>query len=144
MDTTTGTARLKAVFPNTDEKLFPNQFANIHLILEVRDNALVVPSSAMQTGTMGSFVWVALPNKTAQLRPVNVDRTEGQQTILLNGLQPGEMVVVDGADKIRTGSKLDAKIAKNKVGAKEAGTSGASAPESQGNNGTHHKGGQTQ
>jgi multidrug efflux system membrane fusion protein len=114
MDPTTGTAKLKAVFPNTDEVLFPNQFVNIHLILEVRNDALVVPSSALQTGTMGSFVWVATPDKTAQLRTVNVEITEGQQTILKDGLRVGEMVVVDGADKIRTGSRLDAKVAKNK------------------------------
>lgn len=155
MDTTTGTAKLKAVFPNTDETLFPNQFVNIHLILEVRSDALVVPSAALQTGTMGSFVWVATPQKTAQLRTVDVEMTEGQQTILKDGLNVGEMVVVDGADKIRNGSKLDAKVAKNKANAKSGDQSkgpgnhkGAPAASSDaapaGGNGSHHKGGQAQ
>ena len=87
IDTTTGTDKLKAVFDNQDEALFPNQFVNIHLVMEDRPNALVVPSAAIQTGNQGSYVWVvdhadAQGNGTARIQPVKVALAEGQVTIL--------------------------------------------------------------
>ena len=66
IDTTTGTDKLKAVFDNSDEELFPNQFVNIHLVMENRPNALVVPSAAIQTGMQGAFVWVIDKDATAR------------------------------------------------------------------------------
>jgi membrane fusion protein, multidrug efflux system len=108
IDTTTGTARMKAVFDNTDEVLFPNQFVNIHLVLENRPNALVVPSAAIQTGLQGtSFVWVAdrggNGQEKARMQPVKIALAEGQVTILDSGPKAGEFVVVDGADRLRPG-----------------------------------------
>jgi multidrug efflux system membrane fusion protein len=108
IDTTTGTDKLKAVFDNKDQALFPNQFVNIHLVMEERPNALVVPSAAIQSGLQGSFVWVidtdvAKKSSTARIQPVKVALAEGQVTILDSGLQPGQNVVVDGADRLRPG-----------------------------------------
>jgi multidrug efflux system membrane fusion protein len=107
IDTTTGTAKLKAVFDNKDAVLFPNQFVNIHLVLENRPSALVVPSAAMQSGNQGSFVWVvdndAKGTPTVKIQPVKIALAEGQVTILDSGVQPGQKVVVDGADRLRPG-----------------------------------------
>ena len=110
IDTTTGTEKLKAVFENRDQSLFPNQFVNIHLVLEDRPSALVVPSSAIQSGIQGSFVWVidaaAGGSGTARVQPVKVALTEGQFTILDSGMKPGQNVVVDGADRLRSGQAV--------------------------------------
>jgi multidrug efflux system membrane fusion protein len=111
IDTTTGTDRLKAVFANTDEQLFPNQFVNIHLILEERPSALVVPSSAIQTGNHGAYVWTihhdaATNADLAQITPVKVALAEGQVTILDGGVAKGDTVVIDGADRLRAGSPV--------------------------------------
>jgi membrane fusion protein, multidrug efflux system len=116
IDTTTGTEKLKAVFENRDQSLFPNQFVNIHLVLENRPIALVVPSSAIQSGTQGSFVWVidsmaADGSGTARIQPVKVALTEGQSTVLDGGLQSGQNVVVDGSDRLRTGQAVTATAA---------------------------------
>jgi multidrug efflux system membrane fusion protein len=111
IDTTTGTEKLKAVFDNRDQSLFPNQFVNIHLVLEDRPSALVVPSAAIQSGLQGSFVWVidsigANGSGTARLQPVKVALAEGQFTILDSGLSPGQNIVVDGADRLRAGQAV--------------------------------------
>jgi len=105
IDTTTGTDKLKAVFDNKDQALFPNQFVNVHLVLENRPNALVIPSAAIQSGQQGSFVWTVETDakgvSTAKLQPVKIALAEGQVTILDSGLTPGQKVVVDGADRLR-------------------------------------------
>jgi multidrug efflux system membrane fusion protein len=111
IDTTTGTEKLKAVFDNRDQSLFPNQFVNIHLVMEDRPSALVVPSAAIQSGLQGSFVWVidsigANGSGTARLQPVKVALTEGQFTILDSGLTPGQNIVIDGADRLRSGQAV--------------------------------------
>jgi membrane fusion protein, multidrug efflux system len=107
IDTTTGTAKLKAVFANENEALFPNQFVNIHLVLENRPNAMVVPSAAIQSGLQGSFVWVIDKDNqgqdVARIQPVKVALAEGQVTILDSGPAAGANVVVDGADRLRPG-----------------------------------------
>jgi multidrug efflux system membrane fusion protein len=117
IDTTTGTEKLKAVFENLDQSLFPNQFVNIHLVLEDRPSALVVPSAAIQSGIQGSFVWVVDgktrdSSGTARVQPVKIALAEGQVTILESGLQPGQNVVVDGADRLRNGQAVIATLAR--------------------------------
>lgn len=112
IDTTTGTDRLKAVFRNADEQLFPNQFVNIHLILEQRPRALVVPSAAIQTGNQGTYVWTirhdaATGTDRAQIMPVKVALAEGQVTILDSGVAEGASVVIDGTDRLRPGALVD-------------------------------------
>ncbi len=111
IDTTTGTGKLKAVFDNKDSILFPNQFVNIHLILENRPKALVVPTAAVQTGLNGSlFVWVINDDgkggHVAQMQEVKVALAEGQNTILDSGPEPGTKVVIDGADRLRPGQPV--------------------------------------
>ena len=110
IDTTTGTDKLKAVFQNTDESLFPNQFVNIHLVLENRPNAIVVPTAAIQSGVQGTYVWTVgkddKGNSVAQMQPVKVALAEGQATILDSGPKAGDSVVVDGADRLRPGGAV--------------------------------------
>ena len=116
IDTTTGTDKLKAVFDNKDESLFPNQFVNIHLVLENRPKALVVPSAAIQSGLSGSFVWVitkdANSRSVSTMQPVKVALAEGQVTILDTGPAPGANVVVDGADRLRPGQLVTVSAAR--------------------------------
>ena len=110
IDTTTGTAKLKAVFSNENEVLFPNQFVNIHLVMENRPTALVVPSAAIQNGLQGTFVWtVETDDKgtaSAKITPVKVALAQGQVTILDSGVTVGEKIVVDGADRLRPGAQV--------------------------------------
>jgi membrane fusion protein, multidrug efflux system len=107
IDTTTGTDKLKAVFDNKDQALFPNQFVNIHLVMENRPNALVVPSAAIQSGNAGIVVWVVDTDAPREFdrqdSAVKIALAEGQVTILDSGLQAGQKVVVDGADRLRPG-----------------------------------------
>jgi len=120
IDTTTGTDKLKAVFDNKDSSLFPNQFVNIHLTLENRPNALVVPSAAIQTGNQGSYVWVVNTDQkdasTAKIQQVKVALAEGQITILDSGVDKGQNVVVDGADRLRNGQAVVASVAQQHGG----------------------------
>ncbi len=111
IDITTGTAKLKAVFPNTDEALFPNQFVNIRLIVEQRPNAIVVPSAALQHGSQGDFVYVVGDDKTVAVQPVKVDITEGQSMLIDKGLKAGQLVVIDGQEKLKPGSKVVPRMA---------------------------------
>jgi membrane fusion protein, multidrug efflux system len=106
IDATTGTDKLKAVFPNKDNALFPNQFVNIRLILEERPNVLVIPSSAMQMGNTGNFVYVVKADNTVEVRPISNAVNQGPLLLLDSGLKPGERVVVDGQEKIHAGSKI--------------------------------------
>ena len=121
IDTTTGTAKLKAVFSNENEAMFPNQFVNIHLVMEERPNALVVPSAAMQSGLQGAYVWVVdtnAANKTSAVRmqPVKAAVAEGQLTILDSGLQQGQLVVVDGAERLRDKQAVNPSMAHQRGG----------------------------
>lgn len=111
IDPTTGTAKLKAVFQNADNVLFPNQFVNVHLILEQKPDAIVIPVVALQHGTQGDFVWLLRDDKTVAMQPVQALLTEGSRTILQSGLAAGQTVIVDGADRLRPGSKVDPRLA---------------------------------
>jgi multidrug efflux system membrane fusion protein len=111
IDTTTGTGKLKAVFQNEKEQLFPNQFVNVHLVLENRPDAITAPAAAVQHGTDGDFVWLVKPDKTVTIQPVKVDVTEGTLVIFGSGVKSGDQVVTDGADKLREGTKVDARPA---------------------------------
>jgi len=106
IDPTTGMDKLKAVFPNKDSALFPNQFVNVRLILEERPNVLVVPAAAMQTGSAGNFVYVVTAQNTVEARPIVSTVTEGSNMLIDSGLQAGEQVVIDGQEKLRAGSAV--------------------------------------
>ena len=107
VDQTTGTARLKAVFQNENSQLWPNQFVNIHLLLETRKGVTVIPSAAVQTGPQGTYVYVAKADKTVDVRPVNIAISEGNVSQISSGVSPGESVVTDGQDKLQAGSHVE-------------------------------------
>jgi membrane fusion protein, multidrug efflux system len=106
IDQTTGTVRLKAIFPNTDNHLFPNQFVNARLQLDVKRGTTVVPSVAIQRSPRGPFVYVVKPDQTVEARPVTVGVTDGDDVAIDAGLTVGEQVVVDGAERLRNGSPV--------------------------------------
>lgn len=107
IDVTTGTARLKATFDNRDGVLFPNQFVNIRLALDVQKNVTVVPSVAVQRGPQGTFVYVVKPDKTVEARSVTVALTQSNQSAIASGLEAGDIVVTDGQDKLQKGAKVE-------------------------------------
>ncbi|MGH9359192.1 MAG: MdtA/MuxA family multidrug efflux RND transporter periplasmic adaptor subunit [Terriglobia bacterium] len=106
VDQTTGTLRLKAVFANQDELLFPNEFVNVHIQTQVLRNALLIPASSLQHGTQGDFVFVVQPDNTVEQRIVQIDRTEGNFAIIRSGLAPSDTVVSDGLDRLNNGSHI--------------------------------------
>jgi multidrug efflux system membrane fusion protein len=106
IDVTTGTGKLKAVFENRDRSLWPNQFVNIHLLLEVKKNNTVVPSAAIQRGPQGTYVFVVKPDNTAEMRNVALSISQGNLTAISQGIKPGEVVVTDGQDKLQPGTKV--------------------------------------
>jgi membrane fusion protein, multidrug efflux system len=107
VDTTTGTIRLKATFANHERRLWPGQFVNVSLTLAVQDDAIVIPSQAVQTGQQGAYVFVVKPDSTVDARRVTVARTQGSETVVANGLQPGERVVTDGQPRLVAGTTVE-------------------------------------
>jgi multidrug efflux system membrane fusion protein len=108
IDQTTGTGRLKAMFDNTDNALWPNQFVNAHLLLETRKGTIVVPAAAIQRGPQGSsFTYVVKADKTVEVRPVKVAFNQANVSAIDSGLSPGDLVVTDGQDKLQAGSLVD-------------------------------------
>jgi membrane fusion protein, multidrug efflux system len=107
IDQTTGTVKLRAQFPNTDETLFPNQFVNVRLLVNVVHDAVVMPSSAVQRGAPGTFVYLVNPNNTVTVRPVELGPVDGERILVRKGLALNDRVVVDGADKLRDGIRIN-------------------------------------
>jgi len=107
IDPNTGTVRLKAVFPNDDGELFPNQFVNARLLLDVKRGATIVPSAAVQRGPKGTFVYVVSADRTVGVRPVTIGITHPDEVSVDAGLAPEELVVVDGTEKLREGTKVE-------------------------------------
>ena len=110
IDPSTGTVRLKAEFPNQNDELFPNQFVNARLLVDVKHDATLVPAAALQRGTQGTFVYVVKDDHTVAMRPVRVGVTEGDDASIDAGLSPGDLVVVDGADRLREGSAVEPQV----------------------------------
>lgn len=142
IDPSTGTAKLKAVFDNKDNQLWPNQFVNSDLLLETRKNSIVVPTAAILRGPQGPFVYTVNPDKTVQDKAVTIALTQGDVTVVTDGVSPGDTVVTDGQDKLQRGSHIEPRggpPSKNTTapvtGAVErpaAGSGGSSAAESAG------------
>jgi len=107
VDPTTGTVKLKATFANSDNRLFPNQFVNSRLLLDVKHGVVLVPSVAIQRSPKGAFVYVIKPDKTVSVRTVTVGVTDADTAEVDSGLQVDESVVVDGADRLRDGSRVE-------------------------------------
>jgi multidrug efflux system membrane fusion protein len=111
VDPTTGTIRLKAAFDNSNKQLWPGQFVNLSITLGMIDNAVVVPSQALQTGQKGQYVFVVKPDTTADIRQVVSGPVSQGMTVIEKGLQPGEKVVIDGLMRVVPGGKVEVKEA---------------------------------
>jgi multidrug efflux system membrane fusion protein len=130
IDPQTGTSRLKAVFDNSDGALFPQQFVNARMLLETRRGVTLIPAPAIQRGPQGAYVYVANSNGTANMRPVTLGVTEGNNVEVTSGLVSGELVVVDGQDKLQEGSKVEVRTEQPSGGRGRRG--GASKPDATG------------
>lgn len=106
IDTTTGTITLKAQFDNPLMDLFPNQFVNVRLRLDTLEDATVIPTAAIQYGSRGTFVYVIDDEDKAQLRTIEQGPSSGEHTAIISGLQPGELVVLEGIDRLRAGTPV--------------------------------------
>lgn len=106
IDSTTGTVKLKAQFPNDDYHLFPNQFVNVRMLLDVKRGATLIPTAGIQRGTQGTFAYVIKSDNTVTMRPIKLGPTEGELAAVESGLTPAEQVVIDGSDKLREGAQV--------------------------------------
>lgn len=106
IDASTGTVRLKALFPNEDHGLFPNQFVNVKMLTEVQESATLIPTSAIQLSGQARFVFVVKADDTVERRTITVGRVEGEKTAVIDGIKPGETVVTEGLDRLQNGSKV--------------------------------------
>ena len=111
IDPTTGTYKLKAVFNNEDNRLFPNQFVNVHLLVDTKKGLTVVPAAALQRGPQGTYVYAVNSDNTVKIRQVTIALVAGNNAGLGAGLNPGDVVVTDGQDKLQDGSKIEARTA---------------------------------
>lgn len=107
IDLTTGTYKLKAIFTNSDNSLFPNQFVNVHLLVDTKRNLLIIPAAAIQRGPQGTYVYAVADGNTSKIRSVTIAQSTGNNIGLSSGLEPGELVVIDGQDKLQDGSKVN-------------------------------------
>ena len=105
-DTTTGTFKLRATFPNGDESLFPNEFVNVSMLLDVERGVIVIPTSGVELGQAGSYVYVVKPDDTVTAQPVKLGTTQGDRVAVNSGLNVGDRVVVEGADRLREGGRV--------------------------------------
>ncbi|QMV61114.1 MdtA/MuxA family multidrug efflux RND transporter periplasmic adaptor subunit [Pseudomonas berkeleyensis] len=107
IDTTTGTVKLKARFENAEQMLFPNQFVNVRLRVETREAATIIPSSSLQFGNRGTFVYVVDGENKVSIRLVNAAASNGEDTLVEEGVQPGERLVLEGSDRLRDGAEVE-------------------------------------
>lgn len=106
IDPTTGTYKLKSIFSNENNVLFPNQFVNVHMLVDTKRNLVIVPASTIQRGPQGTYVYVISGGETANIRPVTIAQTTGNNIGISSGLNGGDIVVIDGQDKLQDGSKV--------------------------------------
>jgi multidrug efflux system membrane fusion protein len=112
IDLTTGTYKLKSMFANADNSLFPNQFVNVHLLVDTKHNLTIIPTAAIQRGPQGIYLYAAVKDPTgkdtiAKIYPVTIAQTTGNSVGLSAGLNPGDVVVIDGQDKLQDGTKIN-------------------------------------
>src|ERR1700730_1303518 len=140
IDTTTGTMKLKASFPNQDLKLWPGQFVNGRLLVATRHDGLVVPASVVQRGPNGTYAYVITPDQTAEMRPVQVGQIDGGQALIDSGLKEGEQVVVDGQYKLQPGAPVEITTPNKAANAKPLTQAEATAAPNQAANGNQSPG----
>ena len=128
MATSTGTITLRASFPNDDEKLYPNEFVNVQLLVDTLHNAVLVPTPAVQTGAPGDYVFLVNADDTASVHKVTLGPSNGQYTAILSGLSAGQTVVTDGTDRLSDGAKIRVAQARHAAaGSTDAPASSSSA-----------------
>ena len=127
MATATGTVTLRATFANDDEALFPNEFVNVKLLVDTMQNAVLVPTSAVQSGAPGDFVYLVNANNTVSVHKVKLGPSDGKNTVIVSGLAAGNQVVTDGTDRLNDGAKIQAAHPKAAVAASGTAASGTSA-----------------
>jgi multidrug efflux system membrane fusion protein len=110
IDPTTGTLRLRAVFDNKNNKLFPSQFVNARLLVEQKSNVTLVQNAAIQRNSQSTYVWLVKPDSTVTIRPVTLGAVEGDQTEVTSGLDAGEEAVTVGVDKLQEGGRVNAQV----------------------------------
>lgn len=106
IDQTTGTLKLRAIFANDNRALFPNQFVNARLLQQEKTGVTLLPSAAIQRNTNNTYVYLIQPNNTVTIRNITVGTTEGDQSEIVSGLNPGDKAVMTGVDKLQEGSKV--------------------------------------
>ncbi len=111
VNTSTGQVNLRALFPNNDGALFPNEFVNIHLLVNTLQGVTLVPSQALQTGAPGSYVYLVNDDNTVSVQKVTTGPTDGINTVITAGVSPGDEVVTDGVDRLADGAHVVATIA---------------------------------
>ena len=134
IDLTTGTYKLKSIFANADNSLFPNQFVNVHLLVDTKRNLTIVPAAAIQRGPQGTYLYGVAKDPTgkdpiAKIYPVTIAQTTGNSVGLSAGVNAGDMVVIDGQDKLQDGTKINPSTT---AGTNAAGGSSASPSPAQG------------
>ncbi|TCW86825.1 multidrug transporter subunit MdtA [Burkholderia sp. SRS-46] len=136
IDTSTGTVKLRATFANQGGLLFPNQFVNTRLLVDVVRDATIVPTAAVLTGSIGQFVYVVKPDNTVTVRKVKIGPVDGERTSITDGIAVGERVVTDGSDRLREGAKITIPADKPKGASAASGASGTKGA----HRGQHHGG----
>jgi multidrug efflux system membrane fusion protein len=126
IDTTTGTVKLRAIFDNPDQSLFPNQFVNVQLLVDTVRDATLIPTAAIQRGAPGTFVYLVKPDDTVTAQPVTLGPGNDQRISVTKGLEPGQLVVTDGADRLKEGAKV--RLAENAPAAAAPPAAGDAAP----------------
>jgi multidrug efflux system membrane fusion protein len=116
IDSLTGTMQIKAIFPNEHHELTPGQFVNAHLLLDVKKDATVIPQAALQNGPQGTFVYVVKSDRTVAVQPVTPGPSEGDRVAALNGISPGDSVVVEGADRLHEGAHVEIRGSRSREG----------------------------
>ena len=125
IDATTGTVRLRAMFPNTDNALFPQQFVNAHLQVRALHGVVVAPQASIQHGAPGDFVYLAKPDNTVAIQVVKTGVAQGNRVQILDGLHPGDKVVTDGLNRLRDGARITVADGRSASGATTAAQDGA-------------------
>jgi multidrug efflux system membrane fusion protein len=132
IDPTTGTIKLRAQFPNENEALYPNQFVNVQLLLDTHKDVTIMPTAGVQRGVPGTFVYLVNADDTVSVRKIELGVTDGDRVEVRSGLQPGDRIVIDGADKLRDGAKINVRAEASAPNAPAAAPGAAPAPEKAG------------
>lgn len=122
IDPTTGTVKLRATFENQDNALFPNQFINARLLVEEKHGVTLLPTAAIQRNNQQTYVWFVKPDSTVTVRQIKIGTTEGDQTEITSGLEPGDTVVMTGVDRLQEGTKVNAQLEGAKAAPAQSGS----------------------